>query len=298
MPLDQAVLDWQVVAARRPGGERRIEVVAVAARREMLGRPDRGARARRPAPGRHRPLGVRADPRPRRGADPAARAAADPLAAEPRRVRAGNGRSTATSATSPTSRSRAAPIACSAASLGFGIEGIAQSLAATQRAQTRARPPVADPRRARDDPVEEIEGDPEMVEYTREALTEGAPSSSTSCGARSSTTRARRARSAVDEVVVCRRRDHDPRPGRAAPARARPCRWSRRRPAALRTSPARPGRAADGLLRPRAGGVGDAPRQPDSTRGPPRRPVLRCAPASPPTRSSACSPSPWSASSW
>jgi type IV pilus assembly protein PilM len=39
MPLDQAVLDWQVVnRATGPNGERLMDVVAVAARRDMLGR--------------------------------------------------------------------------------------------------------------------------------------------------------------------------------------------------------------------------------------------------------------------
>ena len=38
MPLDQAVLDWQVIGhVQTESGERRIEVVAVAARRDMLG---------------------------------------------------------------------------------------------------------------------------------------------------------------------------------------------------------------------------------------------------------------------
>ena len=41
MPLEQAVLDWQVVGhATGENGERQIDVVVVAARRDMLGGTD------------------------------------------------------------------------------------------------------------------------------------------------------------------------------------------------------------------------------------------------------------------
>ena len=60
MPLDQAVLDWQVVG--EPSGEegqRQVDVVAVAARRDMLAAVHRRAAPRRTAADRHRPLRLR-----------------------------------------------------------------------------------------------------------------------------------------------------------------------------------------------------------------------------------------------
>ena len=52
MPLEQAVLDWQVVGhSTGENGERQVDVVAVAARRDMLSGLDGGADPRRPAAG-------------------------------------------------------------------------------------------------------------------------------------------------------------------------------------------------------------------------------------------------------
>jgi type IV pilus assembly protein PilM len=54
MPLEQSVLDWQVVGhSQGEGGERRVEVVAVAARRDMLQQVMRALRA-----GGLRPIGI------------------------------------------------------------------------------------------------------------------------------------------------------------------------------------------------------------------------------------------------
>ena len=54
MPLEQSVLDWQVVGhPQGEGGERRVEVVAVAARRDMLQQVMRAMRA-----GGLRPIGI------------------------------------------------------------------------------------------------------------------------------------------------------------------------------------------------------------------------------------------------
>jgi type IV pilus assembly protein PilM len=54
MPLEQSVLDWQVIGhSQGEGGERRVEVVAVAARRDMLQQVMRAMRA-----GGLRPIGI------------------------------------------------------------------------------------------------------------------------------------------------------------------------------------------------------------------------------------------------
>ena len=54
MPLEQSVLDWQIVGhSQGEGGERRVEVVAVAARRDMLQQVMRAMRA-----GGLRPIGI------------------------------------------------------------------------------------------------------------------------------------------------------------------------------------------------------------------------------------------------
>ena len=70
MPLEQAVLDWQVIGQRRRRGRRaQMDVVVVAARRDMVSRAGLGARGRRPEAGRDRRLRLRDDPRARRRAE-------------------------------------------------------------------------------------------------------------------------------------------------------------------------------------------------------------------------------------
>ena len=67
MPLDEAVLDYQVVSREKDEeGHRQMDVVVVAARRDMLRRCDRGLARGRVEAGRDRPLRLRDDPRPRR----------------------------------------------------------------------------------------------------------------------------------------------------------------------------------------------------------------------------------------
>ncbi len=134
-------------------GERYVDVVAVAARRDMLGGLMQALDAGGPAPGRDRPLRVRDDPRARRrgpsrrssrattstppalatspvrpagGAVPQPAEASAPRSGAEARARRG---STATSATSPTSRSPAARPACSPGSRRSGSRGSPRSLA-------------------------------------------------------------------------------------------------------------------------------------------------------------------------
>ena len=105
MPLDQAVLEHQVVGGvpAEEGSPPQVDVVVVAARRDMIGSFLEPIRARRPRAGRRRPLRLRHDPRPgrRRSATAAGTAAVD-AAAEARRQpqRPSTRSSTATSATS------------------------------------------------------------------------------------------------------------------------------------------------------------------------------------------------------
>ena len=100
MPLDEAVLDHQVAGyTEAPDGSPRMQVVVVAARRSMVEALLEAGQGRRPQARGHRPrrLRARADARGRRR----------------RRVRATAPASTATSAASPTWRSRSAPPASS-----------------------------------------------------------------------------------------------------------------------------------------------------------------------------------------
>ena len=78
--------------------------------------------------------------------------------------------------------------------LGFGMEGIAQSLAASSGLNLEhARQWLIHV--GLDAPVDELEGDPQVLAHSREALASGrGDASSTSCAARSSTTRRSRTR--------------------------------------------------------------------------------------------------------
>ena len=298
MPLDQAVLDWQVIPPA-PGVEAQaLEVVVVAARRDMLQKAiERGAR-RRPAPRRYRPLRLRPDPgalreRPSPQPPSAIRPQFDPMAAPaevgrtacsrrarlaaagpawrrprwrpmmpmaPPGDRDGHRRPaacTATSATSPTSRSPAAPYCLFTRVLNFGIEGIAQTLA------ERGGLTLEHARQwlihvGLETPVEAIEGDPEIVRTTREALTSGAAKLGDELRRSLEYYAALEDAVRVESIVVAGAGTDDPGPRRSPAPRASAAR--RRRDAGrARGRRRRRGRAADAVLRPRAGGVAMRP---------------------------------------
>jgi type IV pilus assembly protein PilM len=174
MPLDRAVLDWQVIPTA-PGDENQgIEVVAVAARREMLASlteaVDRAGlrlvgidhsafaliRALRTTGAA--PLNA-ADPI----ADQAAAESPAPVVSGRLYCHLGDITNLAVARESYCVFSRV---------LGFGIEGIAQSLAAkTGLNLEHARQWLAHV--GLEAPVEELEGDPQTVSMTRDALASG-----------------------------------------------------------------------------------------------------------------------------
>ena len=268
-------------------GERRVEVVVVAARADMVVDAARGARQGRPAAGRDRPLGVRHDPGARGG---------EPRRRRRRRVRrragtyeeasraAGDADQPAASPSAP----RTAQLYCNLGDVAnlavaqgstclftrispFGIEGIAQKLAERRQLtleharQWLVHVGLAGPGRG-------DRGRPARpCRHPRGRSTRAPASSPTSCGSRSSTTAPRRRAVAVEGIVACgpgttipglvERLQRD----LGHPVRGRP-------PGGARAARRGRGGPADPLLRPRAGGLARAPRQPDPARGAPRRP--------------------------
>ncbi|MGH2950809.1 MAG: type IV pilus assembly protein PilM [Solirubrobacterales bacterium] len=192
MPLDQAVLDWEVVGHQTlENGERRIEVVAVAARRDMLG-------SVMEALGRAglRPVGIdlsafgmiRALAAEQHAAVGAAGFVTAPVPYEDR-----YGEGVAPGTTAPTAVASPAAPARLYCNLGdvvnlavaqgksclftrispFGVEGIAQKLAERrQLTLEHARQWLGHV--GLESPTDEIEGNPETVSAAREALAEGA----------------------------------------------------------------------------------------------------------------------------
>ena len=190
MPLDQAVLDWQVVGhTTDENGERKVDVVAVAARRDMVAQLLEALAIAGRQADRHRPLRLRDDPR---------ACARGRLAGRPRPVRL---RARSTRSASPLRPAGAQGVALAEnhapaklfCNLGdvtnlavargssclftriasFGVEGIAQKLA------ERRRLTVEHSRQwlthvGLEQPVEAIEGDPEHVSAARECLGDGA----------------------------------------------------------------------------------------------------------------------------
>jgi type IV pilus assembly protein PilM len=173
MPLDRAVLDWQVIPSA-PGSETPgIEVVAVAARREMLATLlEAVQRAGLRASGiDHSSFAlIRALAGTSATAPVAAAVAGDP--AEPTPTAKVTGRlychlgditNLAVARESYCVFSRV---------LGFGIEGIAQSLA-TSSGLTLEHARQWLVHVGLESPLEEIEGDPQTVTFTRDALATG-----------------------------------------------------------------------------------------------------------------------------
>lgn len=176
MPLDQAVLDWQVVGnLQGENGERQIEVVAVAARRDMLdGAMEAMRRAGlRPvgidhsAFGMIRALATSADPVPAPADDQTAEMTPPgmpgPVAAR-MYCSLGDVTNLAVARGRTCLFTRIAP---------FGVEGIAQRLAERRELSLdHARQWLAHVGLEAD--AEEIDGDAETIKVAREALTEGA----------------------------------------------------------------------------------------------------------------------------
>jgi type IV pilus assembly protein PilM len=197
MPLDQAVLDWQVIGhSQAENGERRVEVVVVAARRDMISSllealDKAGLRAegidlsafgmiRALQEGNHPGVGAAgfvAAPTPgyEAHAGPPADAAAvpaegqpDPAVDPPRPAQLycnlGDVVNLAVAQGSSCLFTRISPL---------GVEGIAQKLA-ERRQLTLAHARQWLVHVGLTKPVEEIEGDPEIVRSAREVLDEGA----------------------------------------------------------------------------------------------------------------------------
>ena len=234
MPLEQAVLDWQVVGiATAEDGERRIEVVVVAARRDMLEPGARGAAAGRPATGRHRPLGLRDDPRPRR--ESRRRSGPRIRRAWPRpRTRSGSPGRPAVAA--PRRRTEAGParlycnlgdvtnlaVARGTACLftrvsPFGVEGIAQKLA-ERRALTLEHARQWLVHVGLDQPLEEIEGETETSRRRARCSAEGARKLADELRLSLEYYAAQEGSWPSRDGRRLRPGDHDPGPGRAPPA--------------------------------------------------------------------------------
>ena len=187
MPLDQAVLDWQVVGNQQTEtGEQRMEVVAVAARRDMLNQVMNALEGAgvRPVGIDHSAFGmIRAlageagsavgsgeyvsapSYEERIGAQAGGEAAESGVPHQPARLYCNFGDITNLAV----ARGRACLFTRISA---FGIEGIAQKLAERrQLTLEHARQWLTHV--GLDQPVEQVEGDPEHIAVARECLSEG-----------------------------------------------------------------------------------------------------------------------------
>ena len=188
MPLDQAVLDWQVVGhSQTETGERRVEIVAVAARRDMLKQVMQALHA-----GGLRPIGI----------DHSAFGMIRALAREPgspvgaaqfveapsyeERIDGHSAREPVAAVEGPsparlycnlgdvTNLAVARGSSCLFTRIAaFGVEGIAQKLA-ERRELTLEHARQWLTHVGLEQPEESVEGDPEQVSAARECLAEGA----------------------------------------------------------------------------------------------------------------------------
>jgi type IV pilus assembly protein PilM len=199
MPLDQAVLDWQVVGyVTGPDGQRQIDVVAVAARRDMLAAMMDAMRSAglRPTGIDHSAFGMlRALQHGEHAAVGAAGYVAAPSALATHEVpgtgsAAGLDGGSHTGEASAADPQRAARLYCNLGDVtnlavasgsaclftrisGFGVEGIAQKLAERrQLGLEHARQWLVHV--GLETPAESVEGDAETIAATREALDQGA----------------------------------------------------------------------------------------------------------------------------
>jgi type IV pilus assembly protein PilM len=193
MPLDQAVLDWQVVSQSvGEGGERHMEVVVVAARRDMLSKCMEALRRAglRPVGIDHSAFGmiraVAREPHVAVGAgayvEAPAEATLDMQAAAPMPMPDSSGIEPAPGFASAklycnlgdiTNLAVARGSACLfARAASFGVEGIAQKLA-ERRSLTLEHARQWLTHVGLQTPVETLEGDPETITAARTVLTEG-----------------------------------------------------------------------------------------------------------------------------
>ena len=190
MPLEQAVLDWQVVGeAVGPGGEPQIEVVAVAGRRDMLSGVVAAVRKAglRPIGIDHSAFGmIRAlagETHPAVGTGAFVEAPAQGVTSYEERLSSGHNDASGAVPTSVKLYCNLGDVTNLAVSRGraclftrispFGMEGIAQKLA-ERRALTLEHARQWLVHTGLEAPVEAIEGDPKTVAAARDALAEGA----------------------------------------------------------------------------------------------------------------------------
>ena len=191
MPLEQAVLDWQVVGTTvGPSGEPQIEVVAVAGRRDMLSGVVAAVRKAglRPIGIDHSAFGmIRAlagETHSAVGTGTFVEAPAQGVPSYEDRISSGSGDASGVAAPSSaklycnlgdvTNLAVSRGSACLFTRISpFGMEGIAQKLA-ERRALTLEHARQWLVHTGLEAPVEAIEGDPETVAAARDALAEGA----------------------------------------------------------------------------------------------------------------------------
>jgi len=190
MPLEQAVLDWQIVGTTvGPSGEPQVEVVAVAGRRDMLSGVVAAVRKAglRPIGIDHSAFGmIRAlarEAHPAVGTGAFVEAPAQGVPAYEDRIASGAGDAGGLAPSSAKLYCNLGDVTNLAVSRGsaclftrispFGMEGIAQKLA-ERRALTLEHARQWLVHTGLEAPVEAIEGDPETVAAARDALAEGA----------------------------------------------------------------------------------------------------------------------------
>jgi type IV pilus assembly protein PilM len=222
MPLEQAVLDWQVVGhPTGENGERQVEVVAVAARRDMLGGLMQALRR-----AGLRPVGIdlsafgmiralaRETHRPVRPGD-----YVDAPGYGPASYEEGIGGSTGEEPSGPVAEHALAKLYCNLGDVTnlavardgtclftrvspFGVEGIAQKLAERQRLSLEhARQWLVHV--GLEKPVETIEGDAGTISATRDSLAEGAARLVDELRLSLEFYAAQEGAVAIEEVVVC-----------------------------------------------------------------------------------------------
>jgi type IV pilus assembly protein PilM len=191
MPLDEAVLDWQVVGTRTgPSGEPRISVVVVAARRQMV---EALLDALRKADLRPVGIDLSAFAMIRALADGDAAAAEDGQASARLLCNLGDAINLVVAQGAVCLFTRVAP---------FGIEGIAQQLA-ERRGLTleHARQWLVHVGLER--PLEQVEGDPDLVAAARAAAAEGASRLADEIRRSLEFYAAQEGAVAVDSIVAC-----------------------------------------------------------------------------------------------
>ena len=283
MPLDQAVLEHQVVGGvpAEEGAAPQVDVVVVAARRDMVAsflEPLRRAGLRA---GRRRPLRLRHDPRPRRRAGRRDAAAASPAQRprergpllQPRRRHQ--------------PRRRARPLLPLHPRLPRRPGGDRRPPRRAPAASARSTPPSGSPTSASSGRSRSSRATPRPSPRRAARSRRASRPCSTSCASRSTTTAPRRRRCRSSGSSSAAPAARSPAWPRAMEARPRRCRSPSSRPPALAGFD---DAAAARLTLPYGLALeqlSDAPRQPDPSRGAPRRQRAAAHRARSPTSSSA-----------